>query len=168
MNIQRTAYSPLKPQISAKSQPAPEQPSAPPQESKDSYSAWTPLANAGVVGAAVAVPTALGAIGNSLFPNASPLVQGGLAVGTAVLMGAGAATWAVRGAKEEFNGHPILTGISGLVIGGGAALAGGLLSPIGISGGWTAAAIATGVAAVGAGVITAVGISQSRPPSTPA
>lgn len=132
-----------------------------PQEPQESYSAWDPVKNAGVVGAAIAVPAALGAVCNSLFPNAGTLAKGAMMLGSATALGVGAGLWAVKGGKEEFNGHPILTGMTGLLVGGAGMAAGALLSPIGLTYGWTGVAVAAGVGAVGAGVISAVGIQAA-------
>ena len=146
----------------------PQKPANPPlqnsetQEPKESYSAWTPLANAGVVGAAVAVPAAVGALATSVFPNAGTLAKGAMVVGASAALGLGAGLWAVKGAKEEFNGHPVLTAISGVVAGGAGMLGGALLSPVGVNYGWTGVAVAAGVGAVGAGVVSAVGIHLAQ------
>ena len=83
-------------------------------------------------------------------------------MGSAAALGLGAGLWAVKGAKEEFNGHPILTGIAGLAAGGAGLVGGALLSPIGVSYGWTGVAVAAGVGAIGAGVVSAIGIHASQ------
>lgn len=132
------------------------------QEPKETYSAWDPVKNAGVVGAAIAVPTAMGALASSLFPNAGPLAKGAMVLGSATALGLGAGLWAVKGAKEEFNGHPILTGMSGFLAGGAGLVGGALLSPIGVGYGWTGAAVAVGVGAIGAGVVSALGINAAQ------
>ena len=114
MNITSTRNRPsIQPQKPAN----PPQQSSDSQEPKESYSAWTPFANAGVVGAAVAVPAAVGALATSVFPNAGTLAKGAMVVGASAALGLGAGLWAVKGAKEEFNGHPVLTAISGVVAG---------------------------------------------------
>ncbi len=130
------------------------------EEPKEKYEPWVPLANAAVVGAAVGIPSALGAVGNSLLgPQlATTLTWTALPV----VAGVGATMWAIKGAKEEFNGHPILTGISGVAAGFGAAIAAPLLASAGSAFGWTGAGVATAVGAVGAGVITAVGINAAN------
>lgn len=127
-------------------------------EPQEKYEAWMPFANAGVVGALVAVPAALGAIGNALFPDAGPIAKGAMVLGLATAAATGAGMWAINDFSEEFNGHPILTGMGGLMAGGAAFVGTAALSPIGVSYGWTGAAVATGAAAVGAGVISAVGM----------
>lgn len=159
MNITSTRQRPsIQPRVAAN----PPQQDSGSQEPKESYSAWTPLANAGVVGAAVAVPAAVGALATSVFPNAGPLAKGAMVVGSAAALGLGAGLWAVRGAKEEFNGHPVLTAISGVMAGGAGMLGGALLSPVGVNYGWTGVAVAAGVGAIGAGVVSAVGIHMSQ------
>ena len=132
------------------------------QEPRETYSAWDPIKNAGVVGAAIGVPAAIGAVTSSLFPNAGPLAKGAMVLGSATALGLGAGLWAIKGAKEEFNGHPILTGISGFVAGGAGLVGGALLSPVGVSYGWTGVAVAAGVGAIGAGVVSAIGIHASQ------
>jgi hypothetical protein len=146
-----------------KAAPAPQQAqTSETSEPKETYQPWVPFANAGVVGAAVAVPTAIGAIGNSLFPNAGPIAKLAMVTGTSVAAGLGVGLYTAKGAKEEFNGHPILTGITTFVAGGAAALGAAVLSPIGFSYGWTGAGVATAVGAIGAGVISAVGIHAAN------
>lgn len=138
----------------------PKQPAATLEEPKEKYEPWIPLANAAVVGAAIGIPSALGAVGNSLLgPQlATTLTWTALPVAA----GIGATLWAINGAKKEFNGHPILTGISGLVAGGAAAIGAPLLASAGSAFGWTGAGVATAIGAVGAGVITAVGINAAN------
>lgn len=165
MNIQTTrianTQAPLKATNSESSQAEQTKQQEPPAQ-HDSYTAMDPILNAATIGALVAVPTALGAVGNTLFPNAGPVGELALTTATFVATGIGAGAWALKGAKEEFNGHPILTGITTVVAGGAGALGGALLAPIGTHFGWTGAAVATGIAAVGAGVISAIGIHASK------
>lgn len=163
MNIQttRVANTPRPPQAASNKQ-APEKKEQAPPAQEDGYTAMDPFFNAAAVGALVAVPTALGALGNSVFPDAGPVGKLALTTATFVATGIGAGAWAAKGAKEEFNGHPILTGITTVIAGGAGALGGALLSPIGGHFGWTGAAVATGVAAVGAGVVSAIGIHASK------
>lgn len=148
-------------QTALRPQPSPQAVTlAEPEQPKEKYEPWVPFANAAFVGAAVGIPSALGAIGNSLLGGelATTLTWTALPV----VAGIGATMFAMKGAKEEFNGHPILTGISGLAAGGAAAIAAPLLATAGSSFGWTGAAVATGVGAVGAGVISAVGIHHAN------
>ena len=163
MNITSTqGYSPqnrLSTQPNKQAPKAEKEPSS--TEPQEKYEAWEPFANAAVVGGAVAVPTALGAIGNTLFPNAGPLAKGAMVLGSTAIAGTAAGIWAVKGAKEEFNNHPVLVGISGLAAGGIAALGTSFLSPIGAAYGWTGVGVATAVAGIGAGVVSAVGMHMS-------
>ena len=91
----------------------------------------------------------------------------GLATGLAVSVvpvatAVGVGAWAHNSAKEEFNGHPILTGLTTAVAAGAAGLGAMILSPIGANFGWTGVAVATAVGAVAAGGITAVGIHHAN------
>ncbi len=126
----------------------------------EKYPLWTPLANAGVVGALVGVPSALGALEHSLFgPVAAGVLTG---VVTPVVAGLAAGTWAYKSSKKEFKGHPILVGMSTLVAGGAAALISPLLKAPGATYGWQGALVATGVAAGAVGIISAVGIYKAN------
>jgi hypothetical protein len=130
----------------------------PPAEPKETYESWVPLANAGVVGAVVGIPAAIGALGNSFL---GPELATGLTwTALPIAAGIGVGLWAAKGAKEEFNGHPVLTAISGLVAGGAAAVASPLLATAGSAFGWTGAGVATAVGALGAGVVSAVAIHK--------
>lgn len=160
MNITSTLKTSSPQRISQPQPKAAEDSSA--QQPKESYSAWDPVKNAGVVGAAIAVPAALGAVATSLFPNAGPLAKGAMVVGSATAMGLGSGLWMMKGAKEEFNGHPVLTAIPTIAAAGAGMLGGALLSPVGIGYGWTGVAVAAGVGAVGAGVVSAIGIHASQ------
>lgn len=132
-------------------------PSDPSKELKEPYPAWTPLANAGVAAAVVAIPAFLGAGGNSAF-GASEFIP----LGVSVLAGGTAGTLAYRSAHKEFKGHPVLTGLSTLVAGGASAVIAPFLSIPGAAYGWKGAAIATAVAAIGTGVITAFGVHSAN------
>lgn len=130
------------------------------QEPTEKYESWVPLANAAVVGGAIALPTAVGALGHQFLGAglATGLAVSVVPVATAVGVGA----WAYNSAKEEFNGHPILTGLTTAVAAGAAGLGAMILSPIGANFGWTGVAVATAVGAVAAGGITAVGIHHAN------
>jgi len=149
------------PASSGEPTPPPEDSYQPPQGPKqEKYPAWTPLANAATVGALVGVPSALGALEHSLF---GATAAGALTwVATPIVAGLAAGTWAFKSSKKEFNGHPILVGISTLVAAGGAAAISPFLKTPGALWGWQGAAIATGIAAGAAGVISAVGIHQAN------
>ena len=86
------------------------------QEPTEKYESWVPLANAAVVGGAIALPTAVGALGHQFLGAglATGLAVSVVPVATAVGVGA----WAYNSAKEEFNGHPILTGLTTAVAAG--------------------------------------------------
>ncbi len=124
---------------------------------RERYKAWVPLANAGVVAALVAVPAFAGAAGNALF-GAHPMVTTGVGAVTA----AGAGTWAYKSSKKEFNGHPVLVGLSTLTVGTVSLLAAPILSIPGAAYGWKGAAIATAAAAIGTGVVSAFGIHHAN------
>jgi hypothetical protein len=132
-------------------------PSSEATQPKERYPAWTPLANAGVVGLLVAVPAFAGAAGNAVF-GASPY----LPVGVSALAGAGAGTWAYKSSMKEFRGHPVLVGLSTLGAGVVAAVAAPFLSIPGAAYGWKGAAVATAVAAIGTGVVSAFGIHHAN------
>lgn len=147
--------------------PGQEPPATPPQDSfqpdqpkPEKYPAWTPLANAAVVGGLVGVPSILGAVEHSLF---GPAVASGLTwVATPIVAGLAVGAYAFKSSKKEFNGHPILTGLTTLVAGGAAAVVSPFLKTPGAVWGWQGALIATGVAAAATGVISAVGIHHAN------
>ncbi len=137
------------------STPPPQQdPPEAPQDPEDKLPAWAPLANAAVVGGVIGVPSALGALENAFL---GPEVATGLTwIATPIVAGLGVGYWAGRSAYEEFNGHPILTGLSALTAGGLAAAVSPFLKTPGAAFGWKGAAIATAIGAVGAGAATAI------------
>ncbi len=130
------------------------------QAFKKPYEAWVPLANAAVVGGAFGGASALGALEHQLL--GAELASGITAVVTPLAAGIGVGYWAGKSAAKEFNGHPVLVGISALFAGGAAAVVSPFLKMPGAAYGWTGAAVATAVGAVGAGVITAVGIHKAN------
>lgn len=127
---------------------------------KKPYEAWVPLANAGIVGGAIGGASALGALEHQLL--GAELASGITAVVTPLVAGLGVGYWAGKSAAKEFNGHPVLVGMSALFAGGAAAVAAPFLKMPGAAFGWTGALVAAGVGAVGAGVITAVGIHKAN------
>lgn len=131
-----------------------------PQEPVEKYESWVPLAYAAAAGGAIAVPTAVGAVANQFLGAGLGTALSASVVPIATAIGVGA--WTYNGAKEEFNGHPILTGITTAVAAGAAGLGAMLLAPIGSQFGWTGVGVATAVGAVGAGVISAVGIHHAN------
>lgn len=127
---------------------------------KEPYESWVPLANAAVVGGAVGACSLLGAAENALLgAGAASAVTAFL---TPVVAGVGVGIWAGKSAYEEFNGHPILTGLSAIFAGGVAAVAAPIAKMPGAAFGWTGAAVATGVTAAAAGGISAWGIHKEN------
>jgi hypothetical protein len=132
-------------------------PSEASQEPKELYPAWTPLANAGVAAAVVAIPAFLGAAGQSAF-GSSEFIP----LGVSLVAGGTAGTLAYRSAHKEFRGHPVLTGIRTVAAGGVSAVVAPFLSLPGAAYGWKGAAIATAIAAIGTGVISAFGVHSAN------
>jgi len=127
---------------------------------KKPYEAWVPLANAGIVGGVVGGASALGALEHQLL--GAELASGITAVVTPLAAGLGVGYWAGKSAAKEFNGHPVLVGMSALFAGGAAAVVTPFLKMPGAAFGWTGALVAAGVGAAGAGIITAVGIHKAN------
>jgi hypothetical protein len=154
--------------IRASAGPKPASDSAAPQ--RDTYSSdpkseekipfWAPFANAAIAAAVVGVPAALGAGGAQLIGPAANSEAAGLVV--SAVGGVGAGCWAFKSSKKEFNGHPILVGMSTLGAGFGTALALPLLVAPGAAYGWTGAVVASGVVGAAAGVATAVAMIKQR------
>lgn len=125
-----------------------------PQDPEDKLPAWAPLANAAVVGGLIGAPSALGALENAFL---GPKVASALTwIATPIVAGVGVGYFVGKSAHEEFNGHPILTGLSAVMAGGVAAAASPFLKTPGAVWGWKGAAIATAIGAIGAGAATAI------------
>lgn len=118
---------------------------------KERYEAWVPLANAGLVALAVGVPSLLGAAGTAAFGSST-----GSSLGLFVAGAVGGGTYGYQSSKNDY--HPVYRAFSIMVPGGGAALAAPILGAAGSFCGFKGAAVATAVAAVGAGVVSAFGI----------
>ena len=127
---------------------------------KERYEPWVPLANAAVVGGAVGAASALGAVEHALL--GAEMAAAVTSYVTPLVAGVGIGYWAGKSAMKEFNGHPVLVGMSALFAGGAAAVLTPLLKIPGAAYGWTGAAVATAVGAVGAGVVSAVGIHKAN------
>lgn len=154
MNIQSTRL--LSPQHQPQKTAQPVKTASGDSPPQDSFESNVPFANAGFVGGAVGVASAVGAVGHSVFGAGTATALAWSALPVAAGLGVG--LYAARGAQEEFNGHPVLTAIVGIGTAGAAAVAAPILATPGAAFGWKGAAVATVVGALGAGIVSAVGM----------